>query len=213
MRRIPLTVTGILTGMALAALLTGGPVADAQKTGALNYYPLRKGNTWTYTFTLSGKTFNETATVTQSSSSQAQVDWKVNGKTTQVETYLIRPDALLRVKSGPGGGGQITPPFPQIRTPLKAGQQWTWKGSISIMDHVIAGSSTIRVSGPEPIKTPAGTFRCMHIHSDLALDRPGQPSIHLPNDYWFAAGVGLVAQRLSAGPQTIDAKLVRYQVK
>ncbi|HZT43079.1 MAG TPA: hypothetical protein VFA07_13000 [Chthonomonadaceae bacterium] len=213
MSRIQATVSGIATGVILAALLSSGPAADAQKSGAIRYYPLHKGNSWTYSCTANGRTFTEVATVTQASSSQAQIDWKVNGQTLQMETYLIRPDALLRAKSGPNGGGQVTPPFPQIRTPLKAGQQWTWKGSVSIMSHVLAGSATIRVSGPESIKTPAGTFRCMHIHSDLTLNPPGQPSLSLLNDYWFAAGVGLVAQQLSTGSLTINGKLSRYQIK
>jgi hypothetical protein len=54
--------------------------------------------------------------------------------------------------------------LPVLKTPLTAGDRWTWKGT-----HTVGGKSALieadfSAVGLETVKTPAGTFKAMHIH-------------------------------------------------
>lgn len=208
-----------VSGLTVGALMVFAATGNTQRSSkTVNYYPLQEGNTWNYQFAVGAKSMQDiSATVTKvvpaAGGSEAQLEWRMNGKVMQVEVYRILPSELLRVKAGPGAGSTLSPPFPQIKYPLKPGQTWTWKGTVTTQGQAIPARSTVRVSGPAAIKTAAGTFRALHVHSELVVGQPGQSTMTVPNDYWFAPRVGLVAQKLPAGAQTLEGKLKSYKIK
>lgn len=203
-----------ITGVAL--LTIGSGPAPAQKGSSRDYWPLKQGNSWTLETKAGDVTIVMTATVTkvvkEPQGTRITVDYISNGQSIQVETYRLTKNALLRMQSGTAGSGTISPPMPLIRYPLKAGASWTWKGTLVMPGQSGAGVAKLTVSGPETIKTPAGKFQAMRVHSNLTIEMQGQ-KLNIPNDYWFAPGIGIVQQKIQIGPQTVNSKLLKYKVK
>lgn len=98
----------------------------AQKSGSPDYWPMKKGNSWTLLMKV-GKdtTVNLVATVTKVTPGKngkiATLDYVSNGKSVQTETYQITPQAIARLSSLQGGAGKIEPGFPVIKYPMKSG--------------------------------------------------------------------------------------------
>lgn len=203
-----------------AVVLALGAIASSgytQKSKSADYWPLKKGNSWTLQLTVGANKVKTIATVTDTHAvhggTDSIVEWTVNGKVTQIESYHADASGLYRFKTGGNITGGLTPPFPQLKYPLAAGKKWLWKGTITAQGQKLPSHSTLSVTGPVTVKTPAGTFKAFKIHSELVIGAAGQASVTMPNDYWFAPGVGLVQQQLPLGQQSIKGLLVSYKVK
>jgi hypothetical protein len=184
---------------------------------AIDYWPMKPGNTWQLVISVGEKRVSQNVIVTKVTTiargNEATLEYSIDGKVNQTEVYRRTAAGLYRVKAGPGSGGTISPPFPQLIYPIAAGKKWKWKGFINTQGTSIPAESELTVSGPTTVKTPAGTFRAIKIHSELVVGAKGQMQANLPNDYWFAPNVGLVQQRLPAGAQTIEGTLQSYKLK
>ena len=215
------TLRALCVGLTLGLCFT---VSGAQETakGAADYWPFKAGNTWTLLTKIQDKNDPQTKTMSQvitvskattkDGKTEAVLEYKAEGKTTQTETYQADAKSLMRIASGVGGGAKISPPFPVVLFPLTDGKKWDWKGTIKINGQDIAGSSHHTIRGPETLKTDAGTFQAMHVHVDLTVTAQGQ-SQKLVNDYWFAPKVGLVKQKVTLGNQDVEGLVTSYKLK
>jgi hypothetical protein len=220
-------------------------VSSAQKAGKIDYYPMRPGIVWTYDTKIGDVQIKQTATVTErkktSTGEQAAIEWRMNDQLIQKEVYLITPSALMRIEGGGGSGGQLSPPMPVIKYPLKSGSKWSWAGNIQAQGQTIKSKADFVVSGPLTIKTPAGSFKnVMRIHYTVTMtpDNPqklsqrvtgtgtrtaawqgGRPgtslnqTLTIPTDLWVAPGIGPVKQEATFGVQKIKVNLLSYKLK
>jgi hypothetical protein len=181
-----------------------------------NYWPLKLGATWTLQTKVGTDTLTQVATVTDvkrdGASTLATLDYKSKGKSLNTEVYRVSASGISRISGGNNNSVMVNPPIPIIQYPLTAGKSWTWSGEIVTNGKEVKASSKFTVSGPEAIKTAAGSFKAMHVTSELVLDPSGQ-KIKMPNHYWFAAGVGLVRQTATIGPTEIAGELTSYKLK
>lgn len=200
---------------AAVVLLTGARISTSQSK-TVNYWPFKEGSTWVLATTVQNKSSDQTITVSSvkpgMGGSIATLVYKVGPTVAQQETYLTTSAGMSRLSSGQPGSGTISPPIPIIKYPLKAGTSWTWKGDIITAMGKAQGTSTLTVSGPTSVVTPAGTFSAMQVHSDLIIMAQGQ-KVALPNDYWFAPNVGLVKQHAKLGAIEVNAVLKSYKLK
>ena len=209
--------TGVSLGAAGAVvlLLTGARMSAAPGQTP-DYWPLKVGSTWTVTTTAQNKSMDQVITVSDvkpdKGGSVATLQYTSGGKTVQIEKYSVTPQGIARLASGPDGSGTISPGLPIIKYPMKAGTTWNWKGDINFNGTNCKGTSTLTVSGPTNVKTPAGTFPCMKVHSQLTLSAQGQTFV-APNDYWFAPNVGIVQQHIQLGALNINGVLKSYKLK
>jgi hypothetical protein len=181
-----------------------------------DYWPLKVGNMWTIGGTFNGRDMTQVVTVTkverQGSAVLATLDYKLSGQSINMEVYRVSAQAVERMTSGPNGSVKLDPPLPVIRYPLADGKSWTWSGVIITAGQKVQGSSKLSVAGPMTVKTPAGTFKAMRVHSALTVEAQGQ-KVSIPNDYWFVANVGMVQQSAVLGGQTVVGKLTKYKLK
>jgi hypothetical protein len=195
------------------ALLAAAVMLPAQTGQNADYWPMKAGNSWALAAKAGGQEIITTFKVDKVEGDVATLSYSANNRVVQIEKYRRTPKALLRIAGGANGSSTFTPPMPLMQLPLKSGQKWEWSGTIQLAPgSSVKGSSTFSVSGPVTVKTPAGTFQALKVHSDLTIEAQGQKQ-KFPNDYWFAAGVGLVQQYAELGPTPIDAKLTKYTVK
>ncbi|MBI5706629.1 MAG: hypothetical protein HZC36_06530 [Armatimonadetes bacterium] len=199
-------------GLGLAALSLG---ATASPVGP-NYWPFKKGNSWTFVTLAQGQRMEQVVTCIESSSSggatTSKLDYQMAGRSTQQEIYRTDAKGLWRVASGANASSVIKPSFPVIQFPLKNGKTWTWKGQISVMGRTLQGSAKMKASGPENVAGISGSFRAWKVHVDLTVSAQGQ-SMSIVNDYWFAEGVGLVRQVATVNGMVIDGTLSKFKVK
>jgi hypothetical protein len=185
-----------------------------------DYWPMKKGNSWTLDTDAGGRKMTQIATVTdvkrEGSATLATLDYKANGQSINTEVYRITAETVERMSGGPNGSIKMSPPIVIVRAPMKAGQTWKWSGAISPTSGTAAqnvkATSTLKVSGPETIKNKAGTFQAMRVHSELVVEAQGK-KLAMPNDYWFAPKVGIVRQTATINNMQIEGTLTQYTVK
>ncbi|MCZ2341396.1 MAG: hypothetical protein LC104_06315 [Bacteroidales bacterium] len=78
------------------------------------------------------------------------------------------------------GGEKVDDPYWPLVFPLAKGKGWEWGHKSSVF-----GNNTC--VGVENIKTPAGTFKCIHIESVVCSKNSRE--VH---QYWYANNIGLV---------------------
>jgi hypothetical protein len=184
-----------------------------------DYFPLKQGNSWKYAVT-GGVAPTDVATVTNvthdKNGTTVTVTWQSDGKKViyQSNSHSL---SVLDARERP-------PLMPILRYPVKSGAKWTWKSqSTTAFGQVIPETWIMMVNGPTTIKTPAGAFQAMHVHSEMKLSKPlrigpvGPPGMefatHQSIDYWYAKGVGLVQEKFSSGSEFVLTKLVSYTLK
>lgn len=207
-------IAGFLSAGCMCLVLVGIHAAPADKA---DYWPLRKGNTWHIAATAAGKNIDQILTVTEvkqeGGASLATIDFNMNGQVINREVYRVTKNEISRVAGGPpGAGGKASPPLPIIKYPMAPGKSWKWSGSLTLSEQTVQATSTLSVSGPQTVKTPAGTFKALHVHNALVATYQGT-KMEYPNDYWFAPGVGLVRQSAVMMNMKIEGNLTSYKVK
>lgn len=206
-------VCGLLAASLHAAAFAQKSSAPAKI--AADYWPFKEGSTWTIDTTVGEKKMTQVITVrkatTKEGKTRAELEYVTDKKIVQVEIYEVNDKSLVRLASGKDGANKLTPPFPVIQFPLTDGKKWQWKGEIATENGTFKGSSEQTVSGPETVKTDAGTFSATRVHVDLEI-MAGEQTLKVVNDYWFAPNVGLVKQKATIGPQVIEGILTSYKL-
>jgi hypothetical protein len=177
-------------------------------------WPMAKGTKWTLETTMVDaathmqRKATQLVTVTQSRSGKAgtiaAISYSIGGQVTQVERYMITPLGVYRTAGGADGNATISPIMPLVKYPATPGSKWQWAGTITQGTKKVPVSSTINVLGVETLKTPAGTYKTLHIHTTSTSNEDGKPQT-FANDLWFAKGVGMVQQRATIGTLTVTA--------
>lgn len=207
----------VLFLIAAAALFSASRSASAPYADKNDYWPMELGNTWTGVATV-GKDTKMTQEITVTSVKKegnariATMDYRSDNKSVNVEIYRITPTLIERLSGGPNSQMKLTPSLPIIRYPLTAGKSWKWDGSISVNGQDIKATSTFTVSGPETVKVTSGTFKAMHVHSELVVENAGAKT-KMPNDYWFAPGVGMVKQFADINGMKVEVDITKYKLK
>jgi hypothetical protein len=204
------------------AALASAPVS-AQSIAQM--FPTRAGSTWEFDGAV--RAGNQTqplklgAKIASVNSAGGKttvvVEWTANGNIAQSETYIVSGNEVLRSRSGQGGSGVINPPVPVLRMPIRAGNSWNWKGTITTGGQTLNGSANLRIAARERLKTPAGNLDSFRVDMTLTISLQGQNQKTV-NSYWFAPGVGLVKQSTSlTGPGgqklTVEASVSKYKTK
>ena len=82
------------------------------------------------------------------------------------------------------------PPVITIKSGMKPGQTWTWKGIEQIGKQKRKATRKFRAYGLEQIKTPAGEFKALSVEET----RPG-----IVTRTWYAPNVGIVKRTIRGG--------------
>lgn len=106
-------------------------------------------------------------------------------------------------------GMEISGTVPAYPADLKVGQEFTYDFSVKMMGMDVATKGKEKVVGRENVTTPAGTFDCYKIESDVTVNTMGQ-SQNMKTVSWISAGVGNVRTetRDGAGNLQMSQELV-----
>lgn len=208
----------LIVGLGLSTcLLATGVCTAAQNDQAVNYWPLKTGCNWTMPVPDLNPNWVITvavlsSTTTPGGNSNVTVDYTLNGKSIQKEVYQVTADEISRIKGGAEASGTMDPPLPIVKLPMKSGQTWNWKGTITVGATKVNASSQFTVTGPFLVSTPAGKFSAMKVHSALIIN-PGPKAVSMPNDSWYSSGIGLVKQKVTMNGKVHRYFLSKYTVK
>src|SRR4051812_6956293 len=197
----------------LVATCAFGPIASGKKPKpaktAVDYFPLRVGDSWTYR-----------------NSEEGGYTLKVLSEEPQTEgpphyvVELLSGVKILHVFSKPAGrvlfhsedyseheGLKATydPPKQYLPNPLVAGQKWEWTGKDPTQ---VEYQERSRVVGSEDITVAAGKFHTMKVVTEIT---GGTASKTRTN--WYADGVGLVKTRTDGGQIKYGSELTDYSFK
>ena len=203
-----------VSGLGLALVALAFPAQAGQ--GGKSLFPTGQGSRWSFKGKAGTQELSMEAVITSSKTAGGKTTvlmrWTLNGQPVQDETYIVTASGVSRAKSGAGGSVSVSPPVQVIKNPMVVGKSWTWKGTISPGAQTIAANATLKVGAREAVKSAAGTFNAFRVDMVLNFSVQGR-AFKIPNSYWFAPGAGLVRQRASVGPTTIDATVTKLQVK
>ena len=83
---------------------------------------------------------------------------------------------------------KLTPPFPELRTPVRVGTSWAWEGTWERLDamasHPKREARRIAIVAKEEVKVPAGTFQTLKVVTEAGS--------RVISREWLAKGVGTV---------------------
>ena len=181
------------------ALFLLGLAYSEEKPSGSNYYPLKKGDKWTYTVSRvdgKGKKFIQEVTVPGYDKykkkqyiilQQKDKRGKVRSFCTKDNTGIYWKKIGASKKLTPEVSSVFTPPIPILRFPLEAGNQWNWKGNLKIAFINKKIDMKCRVLAEEEITVPAGKFKCLKIHIHQLRNK------EVSDEYaWYAPGIGQI---------------------
>ena len=189
--------------------------ANGQKSAA-DYWPMKVGNFWKFVIINNGERGYGTMKVTRVTKDAEGVIATITQTLEQsagfTEKYRVSKQGIYRVATGANASIRLEPALPILKFPFKIGDEWDWSGKMTVAGQDSEAMGHVTVSGPETIKTPAGTYKAIKIHFLMTLDINGE-KMELPTDYYLSPGVGLVRQIAQFGEMHIDGKLVRVKIK
>jgi hypothetical protein len=189
--------------------------AEAQKSAA-DYWPIKAGSVWKFVTISGGSKIYGTTKVTRvvkdSQGAVATITETIGQNPGFTEKYRVSKQGVFRLVTGANASIRLDPPLPILKSPFKIGDAWDWSGKMSMAGQDNDAMGHITVSGPETVKTPAGTFKAIKIHFLMTIDMNGQ-KMEIPTDYYLVAGVGMVRQTAQVGELAVDAKLVSMKLK
>ena len=186
----------------LGAALLAAPVGAQDEPMSSDFYPLRKGTTWTY------KVSDTMTLVTQVTVHEkvgkdvcAKLETKLNGETVATEHIAVRENGIFRVKVG---DKEVNPPLCFLKLPFKKEEnKWEVKSTI--------GNET--VSGTFESAEKKVDFKDMKEINGLEvkgkdLTANGQ-KINLT--YLFAEKFGIVKQTANLGGANVTLDLTEFK--
>lgn len=181
-----------------AVLASAAPAAD--------YFPLQEGNQWSYSMS-TGMAMTVTVVgyapvgAVRCAVVETRMGWQ-----TQRE-YLATDAEGVKAYMAEAQGQQMRydPPVLRIKLPIQEGQTWTSTTTQSGMSI----TTTNRWLGPERVQTPAGTFDCIRVQSNVTV--PGQGS--MLSVIYYADGIGAVRQTMQIAGQEMTALLTSTNVR
>jgi hypothetical protein len=187
-------------------------------TSAADYWPMKKGNTWSMLVKIGTDIIKKQVwkiTNVEKTNDATIATLEISSATIlQTEHFKVTSTQIESLELG-GGLYKLDTPLPIVKFPLTAGKTWSYKGTFtSLEEKPVKATATFTVSGPFQIKSPAGSFQAMCVHRELVFTGD-KGSTHLPNDCWYAPGVGMVQQRYAASgiTPTGNVKIQNYKLE
>ena len=196
----------------LASLALGyGASAKKPKPAkhAVDYFPLRVGDSWTYRNNEAGgytlKVVSEEPLAGNPSRFVVELlsGVKIIYTFSKVEGWV-----LFHSENYPEHEGlQATydPPKQYLPDPLVVGREWRWSGKDPTQ---VEHQESSRVVGVEEVTVPAGKFRAMKVVTEMT----GGGAAKTRTD-WYADGVGLVKSNTDGGQIKYGSELTDYSFK
>jgi len=192
------------------------------------YFPLAKGNQWTFTSTTLRKiNGRQDAPVTQNITYRVSevralpgggVDawFAIQNEDKLVDRQVWRIDAHGIYQLSLGHKlNQFSTPQMVLPIPVKVGAKFSWKGTVkSDSGEIRTGSNDGRISGEEPADTETGYYNALTIESKGELSSPTSKS-KVASRLWLIPNVGIgryrqeaLAEITSTDPKTKGQKFV-----
>jgi hypothetical protein len=178
------------------------PAAPPAKEKAQDsaYYPLKVGAAWVYragdrTVTVRVVKYEPVGEV-----SCARLEADLEAGVKLVEHVAAGADGVYRYQAN---GKKIDPPLCVLKLPPKAGE--SWKVDSAVDSTRLQGTFSL---GQADVAVPAGKYKAITVAStdyEIALQKA-------PFTNWYAAGVGLVKQRVQVQGREMVLELERYEV-
>jgi hypothetical protein len=183
-------LTVLVCVVAIVSFLPAAPVPEhlMPKESPL-YYAMKKGASWVY---LEGEeeyryAITEVEKDMQGDAAIVTVCARENGKETPYRKVKVSREGLRWLSRG---SSAYDKPIWALLCPVQANQKW----SVQYSGPGIAnGEGTMKVTGTETVKVPAGTFSTVRVEMTLLVPVPNQnePITHHETS-WYSAGIGLV---------------------
>ena len=220
-----------LSSVGLVLIVMSGISADvspAQKPAVQkaalvpgNMWPFKKGNSWTMATTVSNSATKNKTVQTQvitvaevkktPDGDEASLEYSMNDKVFQIETYRSTSAGIFRTGGGLDGTSRVDPPLPTVKFPLKVGNTWNWKRSVTTPQGESVGTATYTAPEIRTLKLAGEEFRAYKVHLTMTLHQ-GDQKIDVVNDYWFAPDIGLVKQGVVMGTITVEGSVSKYKL-
>jgi hypothetical protein len=174
---------------AVTFLLAAGGLLAQEAAKETPYYPLKKGNSWTY------KVMDKSITMKVAGQEKdgTKVETLVDDKSVAAEHVLVKEDGVYRTSIN---GQKPDAPVLFLKLPPKKGDSWTVDTKIQGQD--IKGKFT---TDEEEVTVPAGKYKTFKVTGkDFQI-----AGMKTDITYWFAEKVGIV--KLSFGVAGTSATL------
>ncbi|MGE5296487.1 MAG: zinc ribbon domain-containing protein, partial [Solirubrobacterales bacterium] len=181
-------------------------VSVASIACAADYMPLKEGNQWTYTMSTGMQMTTKVVGFRNVGTIRCGVVETAMGPQTSREYLAADAQGVkLYMSQMQGQEFRCDPPVLRIKLPYRQGD--AWQSTTSQLG--MAMTTNFQSSGNERIQTPAGSFDCIKIQSDITI--PGQPPIN--STTWYADGIGPVHQVMRISGQELTATLTSTTVR
>ena len=174
---------------------------------AVDYFPLKEGNQWTYTMSNGMPMSTRIAGFADVGTVRCAIIETAMGPQTSRE-YVAADAQGVKTYMGQAQGQEFRydPPVTRIKLPYKEGDTWT----ATVNQFGMSMTTNFLSLGTEQVQTPAGSFDCIKVRATVA-GMPGQPP--MVSTIYYAAGIGPVHQVMQAGGQELTATLASTTVK
>lgn len=127
----------------------------------------------------------------------------VEGKLRSVEHIFATADGVFRAAHD---GAAVEPPQLLLKLPVNVGDRWHIKSTIK--GDLVEGDYAVTA---ERVATAQGTYNAAVVRTnDLTIASKGKRE-KFAAAFWYVAGIGLVKQELTRGPQAVAYELTKYQ--
>lgn len=193
---------------------TGSEGSAEEVTLITSLYPRESGATWVLRETVGDEVHKIVIRCLGEKKQEGQslffYEIERDGQAALTEGYTQDAKGIHRTSAGQEGGGTIDPPMTMLALPLQPGLVRQWSGSISEGTASSVAEATLKLSGPEPVTTPAGSYRAYRLDQEFNLGEKGVGG-KVSTQQWLAPGVGLVRQDTFDGEVRSSAVLERYR--
>ena len=170
---------------------------------AIQYFPLKAKNIWSYKVTLpNNETHSQILVVKSQVGQDIRVTVLVNRMPWVEVIYLINEEGLYRTKQISAQGVEVIEPKQMVlAAKMDANQVWKWEAADA------SEKETVKVLGFEKVTVPVGTFEAVLVQYEGTY-KDGKDYLEKT---WFVKDVGYVKATTTVDGQTITKELVEYK--
>jgi hypothetical protein len=186
------------------------------KRGLANLFPGTIGSRWSMSAMMMGKAVQIEVVVAGDKRIGANkgrlFETRMQDKVIQQEIYRLDKAGITRLASGERGDIVFDPPMPLLRYPVQGGDSYSWQGRVKSRSLDATGQMLCEVSGPEMVKTLAGSFDAYRL--DIVTKVYAKDQVfRIPSTIWLAKNVGIVKQVIAQDGQRVSVELHSHHVK
>ncbi len=193
----------------------GAPPAAAPDAREL-LFPHALGDTWELTTKEAKSTFKIRRTIVEtrkdvSGKTTFVVELQRDGTPVHREEYVIDESGVSHTAFGMQSEIRFDPPLPMLRLPFQPDSTWDWMGTYRSAEGSVPCKVFFKLTGPEPIKTAAGSFYAYRLDQQYTEQAP-EGSRTYTTAQWYSPKVGLVKQVIRENNSQTVAELTSYKV-